>query len=268
MPVNFYVPSPSLRFLIKRYVYYDINEKERMSFLPSGYPFLSINFGDEYMVYNKKHPGDCFKTHYFVGNTKTSYAVLPKGQFKGLGIHFEPVALCQLLRLSLNEITDTAVPVDELRDKDYLPVIEKVIRINDIPKCISTLEKFFLGKSLKSEIGIIEVDCAIDYLRKSRGNIHISDIADKLCISTRSLERKFMQYVGLTPKQFAKIIRLNGILNLVGSAGICKLTDIAYQFGYFDQMHFIKDFKSYIGENPASFMPKPLPVSYKFNLVS
>lgn len=261
-----YYPSPSLRFLVKRYVYYNIDTKEQLFFVPSGYPYLSINFGNGYEVYNEKHKGENFKSHYFVGNAKASYTVIPKGKFNGLVIQFEPTALCQLLNLSLDEITDSAVSVYELKDKEYRPVVDRILDIRDVPLCIHALEEFFRKKISKSNIQFVNIDYAVDYLKKNMGNVSVFDIANKLNISIRSLERKFMQYTGLTPKQFAKIVRLNSILNLLDSGDFCSSTDIAYKFGYFDQTHFIKDFKSFTGENPTTFISGSLPFSYRLSI--
>jgi AraC-like DNA-binding protein len=261
MIVRYYTPSPSLRFLINSYVYYNLNTYDRLYFVPCGYPYLSINFGNGYCVYNEKHNGECIKSHYFIGNAKTSYSLVPKGKFNGLIIRFKPAALSQLLKLSLNEITDSAVSVYDLKDKEYRSFTEKITGLNNVLSCIQAIEEFFLEKSSRSDIQLLDIDHATEYVQENMGNITVCDIADKLNISIRSLERKFMQYTGLTPKQFAKIVRLNSILNRINSGDPCKSIDIAYQFGYFDQTHFIKDFKSFTGEIPSAFIPGSFPLT-------
>jgi AraC-like DNA-binding protein len=200
-----------------------------------------------------------------VGNAKTSYSLVPKGKFNGLVIRFEPAALSQLLKLSLNEITDSAVSVYDLKDKEYRSFTEKITGLNSVSSCIQAIEEFFLEKSSKSNIHILDIDHATEYVLENMGNITVSDIADKLNVCIRSLERKFMQYTGLTPKQFAKIVRLNSILNRINSGDPYKSIDIAYQFGYFDQTHFIKDFKSFTGEITSAFMPCSLPLTSGFS---
>ncbi len=59
--------------------------------------------------------------------------------------------------------------------------------------------------------------------------------------------------VGKTPKQFIKIVRFQNILNTFSVANSVSLTEIAYASGYFDQAHFIKDFKSFSGYTPKDF---------------
>lgn len=229
--------------------------------MPNEYPFFTINLGEEYNIFNKKHCGECLKTHYFVGHTKTSYSVSSKGQLKGIGIYFEPTALCQLLRISLDKITDTNLTVSELEDKEFYTIAEKIMHTKNMSQCITLLDNFFIKKVSKAGLHLIDMDLATAYIRSQNGDISISYIADKLNISIRTLERRFIRYIGLTPKQYAKVIRINCVMRMLNSDKICRLTDLAYQFGYYDQTHFIKEFKSFTGIKPTGFATQSMPFS-------
>ena len=263
MQVKYFLPSPEINFFIKCYVYYNINTYDQLCFLPNGHPGLTINFTGEYKVYNEKHQGECFKSHYFIGNAKNSYSVLPNGKFSGLGVYFEPTILFQLLNLSLNKITDTILPVSDLEDNEYRFLVEKIISAKNIKESIVIINDFFLKRLRKLNICYTDVDFAIEYIKRHNGNISICDLANKFNMSVRTLERKFLQYIGLTPKQYTKVIRINRILNNLKQGSLRKLSDIAYQFGYFDQMHFIKDFKNFTGKCPTEFNLESLPFSNK-----
>lgn len=261
MHIQYFHPSPALRSFIKGYVYHNIDTDKRVYFMPNEYPFLTINLGKGYNVYSEKHHGECFKSHYFVGHTKSSYSVSSKGKLKGIGVYFEPAALCQLLRLSLDKITGTSITVSELEDKEFSTIAEKIMHIHNVHQCISLLDDFFLKKAIKTDLRRTDMDFAISYVRRYNGDIAISDIADRLNISIRTLERRFMRYIGLTPKQYAKIIRINSVMRMMNSPGLNRLTDIAYQFGYYDQTHFIKEFKSVTGTKPTGFVIQSVPFS-------
>jgi AraC-like DNA-binding protein len=63
-----------------------------------------------------------------------------------------------------------------------------------------------------------------------------------------------MEFVGINPKQYHRIVRFNNLLpNIHRKKNICHWTDLAYQFGYYDQVHFIKDFKTFYGKTPSAF---------------
>jgi AraC-like DNA-binding protein len=85
----------------------------------------------------------------------------------------------------------------------------------------------------------------------SGGTIKIRELARKLFISQSPLEKRFKKLVGTTPKKFASIVHFNAALNNLSKAKL--LTDICYEYNFFDQAHFIKDFKQYTGDTSENF---------------
>ena len=75
----------------------------------------------------------------------------------------------------------------------------------------------------------------------------------QLPVTERTFERNFKSYVGLSPKQFAKIIQFQSSLNRLTKAKFQKLTDIGLESGFTDQSHFIRTFKSYTGQTPSFY---------------
>jgi transcriptional regulator GlxA family with amidase domain len=70
----------------------------------------------------------------------------------------------------------------------------------------------------------------------------------------RQLERNFKKQIGVSPKQLGKVIRLQTALKMLLDQKSENLTDIAYESEYFDQSHFIKDFREFTGINPKDFL--------------
>jgi AraC-like DNA-binding protein len=79
------------------------------------------------------------------------------------------------------------------------------------------------------------------------------------------LSRKFSSSIGISPKQLAKIIRLQATLKTLLNKDVSKLTDLAYENEYFDQAHFIKDFKEFTGLTPKAFYSDSLKMSLIFD---
>jgi AraC-like DNA-binding protein len=90
-------------------------------------------------------------------------------------------------------------------------------------------------------------------MNDSKGQVTIESLSKEFNISARQLERKFSSAVGLSPKFFTRIIRFQNIFRLVQNKQINSLTMLSYESGYYDQAHFIKDFKEFSGINPRSF---------------
>ena len=84
---------------------------------------------------------------------------------------------------------------------------------------------------------------------------NIENVASRYGITSRYLQKVFVQNTGLTPKLYGKINRFQNSLQLVAKRNT-SLTDIAYQCGYYDQSHFIREFKSFTGFKPSAYNPE------------
>ncbi|MFZ6013396.1 MAG: helix-turn-helix domain-containing protein, partial [Bacteroidota bacterium] len=96
---------------------------------------------------------------------------------------------------------------------------------------------------------------AAEKIRLGQGGIRVKELMETLPISRDAFEKKFRRIVGTSPKQFSNIIRMRTLLEK--GKGNKSLTDLAYEAGYFDQSHFIKDFKLFTGQTPSQFFKSP-----------
>ena len=83
-------------------------------------------------------------------------------------------------------------------------------------------------------------------------------------MSIKTFERKFIEQVGASPKIFSRIVRFNKAITLKMKEYKKSWTSIALDCGYFDQMHFIKDFKLFTGDTPAAFFKNTPPPAEQF----
>lgn len=117
---------------------------------------------------------------------------------------------------------------------------------------VAALDRFLIGKLAKNEkqhrkSKVIEQVCGHIC---SKGDAFDSKALSKSYgLSERYIEKLFVDMVGITPSAFFSVYRFNRSLNLVLSSGL-KLTSIAYDCGYYDQAHFIKEFKKFTGITP------------------
>jgi AraC-like DNA-binding protein len=92
---------------------------------------------------------------------------------------------------------------------------------------------------------------------------NIENVASRYGITSRYLQKLFLQYTGLTPKLYSKINRFQNSLKLVTKKDT-SLTSIAYDCGYFDQSHFIREFKSFTGFTPSGYSLEKSPITIAF----
>ena len=98
------------------------------------------------------------------------------------------------------------------------------------------------------------IKLAINLILKTNGTISIKELRDKLFVSERTLERNFLKEIGVTAKQFAKIIQFSSALQQMTDTDYVNLTDIGYDSGFSDQSHFIRSFKRYTGKTPKEYL--------------
>ena len=100
------------------------------------------------------------------------------------------------------------------------------------------------------------LDEAVKLIRSAGGQLSIEEVGRRVGLSRKQLERKFASTVGTTPKTFSRISRfLNICHHLDGHRGK-TLTQLAYECGYFDQAHFIREFTAFSGFTPKAFFDK------------
>ena len=188
----------------------------------------------------------------------------PGGRFIGIQMH------------SYGMFFLSGVPVDQVQDNllpmEYFFKSSAMDRITDQLKSITSSEERFsqMEHFLLEEIQTIEVDPRLPYgisILKNDPNLKMDDLSETLCLSSRGLQKLFKKYVGMSPVYFKKIKRFNEATRQLIGQPHASLTSIALQCGYYDQAHFIKDFKQFGGITPSSFLKTSLKSSdfYNFN---
>lgn len=96
------------------------------------------------------------------------------------------------------------------------------------------------------------------------GKISVNELSQQININRRQLERRFSSAIGMSPKQLSKTIRLQSTLKQLLHKEYTNLTALAHDAEYYDQAHFIKDFKEFTGLTPKEFYGDNLQMSYLF----
>ncbi len=100
------------------------------------------------------------------------------------------------------------------------------------------------------------VESAINLIEHSGGQLMVGELARNLNVSEKSLERKFPVLVGKSTKQFIRTVRFNRVIRALARGEAAYLTEYAYNNGYYDQAHFIKEFKTFSGYTPREFVSR------------
>ena len=118
------------------------------------------------------------------------------------------------------------------------------------------IQEFLLDRLAEYRKNSNGLDEAIKLLRKSGGQLSIEDVCRRTGFSKKQLERKFIPAVGTTPKIFARVSRFLNICHHLEEHRDKSLTQLAHECGYFDQSHFIKEFREFSGYTPKAFFAR------------
>jgi AraC-like DNA-binding protein len=167
-------------------------------------------------------------------------------------VELKPCGLYQLTGVDQKEITDIRIDLDAI-DKSLnaslCNIIEQAI---DTSHLVNGLNAIFL-----SHIGdVYQTNTIIGLISKihdNNGFLHIKELSCSEHYSERHLNRLFYQYIGMNVKLYSRIVRINTAINqLQNSKG--NYTFLAQQAGFYDQAHFINDFKALCGVSPTIYL--------------
>lgn len=156
------------------------------------------------------------------------------------------------LPLDQNELTDRAFPLDTAF-KWARELTDKINAVDATTTKIHIFEQFMCGYIDKLNFSRHDSANKINNLSTGDDYKYISCYLKSLNYTERHTRRLFLKYIGIPPKKFMQIVRCQTALKFMLSKPTCPLTDIAYQLDYYDQAHFINEFKSFYNSTPLQF---------------
>ena len=223
----------------------------RQKIIPDGYCEIIFHYKDPYRI-RLTNTWEQQSMHLVAGQISRHFFLENTGQAGIIGIKLKPAALTHLFGLDMHLLTDKVVDAPVVLG-NRLDALERDLHdTRDHDQYITLLNEHFRKLLLAAGYQGSPADEAIDLIFAHRGMIAVTDMAGRIGVGERQLERLFKKYVGLSPKFFARIIRFSTIFQLIqqedpGWAGL------ACESGFYDQSHFIRNFKAFTGEDPSRY---------------
>lgn len=166
-------------------------------------------------------------------------------------VYFTEIGFTHFASHPANELFNLSLSLDAIFDATNISEVEdKLVLAKTDTVRIHIVEQFLVSqlKDIQTDKLIVE---AVKLIYQTNGTIRIKELNEKLCISQSPFEKRFRKVVGTNAKKFASIVRFNSVLNQLTESK--TLTEICYENNFFDQAHFIKDFKQFTGDTPENF---------------
>lgn len=180
------------------------------------------------------------------------------------GSHFvaarlRPWGAWRLLREPMREVTCRVPLLDELWGDAINSFTERLAEAPNLYTRFDLLENHLrqrLDRRTRADASVIEASVK---LQASMGRLRIGQLCKELGISRVTLGRKFREQVGLTPKSYARVVRISALMEVLALNGPDNWAMIAEDFGYHDQAHLSHDFQEFCGSSPIEYLQRASP---------
>lgn len=263
-----YSPSDRLQPYIRHYYVFesDSNIEFEDTVFPSGDMEVVFNLGEgtwESWAENK-----FFRTPTIElwGQITKPLIIRSKGRHNMLGIKFLTHSAACFFKDEIGVFNDQVSDLCAIIGRPAKMLYTKLLETTSLHKRIELIEDFLWERLSRNEKKPFRIDQVADILKSIKNNSeenNLSNIASIHGITPRYLHKLIYQHTGLSPKSFNKINRFQLSLRLIAKNDQ-PFTSIAYDCGYFDQSHFIRDFKSFTGVTPSAYLENKFPVNQVF----
>jgi AraC-like DNA-binding protein len=226
--------------------------------LPDGAVELIINLGDPQKLC---HPHNFARStsfrHSWISGERTAPIVIDEaGEVHLIGVRLRPGGAWPFLGLPLSEFTGRVVELDAVLGREIDRLRDDVGEASDDEARFALVEAWLLQRLQARAQPPRAVSYALEVIRRGGDAVRIGQIADEIGLSHKHLLREFDRCVGLSPKIFARVCSFQRAINWIGHKASVDWADAAVVCGYYDQAHFIHEFRTFSGLTPASYLAK------------
>ncbi len=259
-------PSENLSRFVKCYWTLESPEEknpQKQTIVPDGCIEMIFHYRDLYKQYQEGNSiiqPRCF----VIGQLTRPLEIEPIGETGIFSVRLHPDGFLPFSTIPIKELENTSVSLENLFGKEGQEIEQSILKASSTSERIKHIETFLLNRLANTETVDRIVKSTVETILTVNGQLSINEISKQTNINRRKLERKFSLTIGLSPKQLSKTIRLQATLKMLLNKKFTSLTALAYESEYYDQAHFIKDFKEFTGFTPKEFYGESLKMSSHF----
>jgi hypothetical protein len=252
-----YQPHSDLGAFIKCYWTLEVQAEvgaQRQRIIPEGCLEMAFILGDDIKRYTSEDKFIIQPRAMVLGQITEPFFIEPTGYVNSFAVCFYPYGFANFVSTPIKDLANRETPLAVLFGEETAEELtQKITEAKDTKARMEIIESFFF-KRLNNRVSIDDiVKKTIDAMFLTKGSISIKSALHSDASKRRQLERNFTKQIGISPKQLGRVIRLQTALKMMLKQQHESLTTIAYDSDYYDQPHFIKDFKEFTGTTPRDF---------------
>jgi AraC-like DNA-binding protein len=220
---------------------------------PSGYEALVFNYDHPYSISWGNNEKVAVPTAFYSGQNTTNYQLSLSHTVGMFGVVFQPSAFSTLFRVSVKDTVDQRIAIDDILGNEGKQLANKILEAATTAGRVQTIESFLLQKLWLSKLHVTVADSAARLIHDRNGMVSVQELLVEIGSSRRPLERRFIEKVGVSPKFYARISRFAHVSYCLMYQK-ANWQELAFDAGYYDHSHFIKDFQFFNRENPTAYL--------------
>jgi len=257
MPLETYAPSQPLAEYIEMFWYWEdyhpTHPRERI--LPGGMMEITISLSDVPFQIDDG-ASHSIRGPMAAGARSTPFIIDTSQPMSILSVWFKPGGALPFFGVPGHELHNLHLPLEILWGRSANYLYEQLREAKSSAERFRILECALLARLYHADERHQAVNYALNIFRASPHTVKISDVVDAIALSPTRFIQVFREDVGMTPKQFCRVQRFQHALNLIASQQSVNWVDVALACGYYDQAHFINDFRRLAGITPALYAPQ------------
>ncbi len=170
-----------------------------------------------------------------------------------IAVHFRPAGAFAFFNLPMHALTDAQVEVAHFWD-DVGAFEASVLEGASVHDRIAAIDRAVITRLPIARPIDPRISAAVKTMKRTSGQMPIDSMSSEFGMSRQHLTRKFQEHVGISPKFFARIVRIQDLLRRTKNVREVDWSTAALDSGYYDQAHMIDDFRDLCGVSPARYL--------------
>lgn len=242
-----HAPSDDLGYFIEHYWIVDWDLTGREPYVQETLPHPCVH-----LVFEKDVSA-------IFGVIRGKFSRLLHGKGRVFGVKFRPGGFYPFFHRSVSRLTDDTIAPHEVFGAEVEELEEKLLSLEDAGEMVEAAEVFLRDRLPERDETVEVVGRVVECIVSDREVVRVEDVVSRLNLNKRTLQRIFNRYVGVSPKWVIRRYRLHEAADRLAGGEVVNWPEMALDLGYFDQAHFIKDFKALVGVPPGEYAKNIVP---------
>lgn len=229
--------------------------------IPTGCVHLVFHRADQLCFSSKEYQ----PKNFLRGQLSVPDSLTPAGNINMIAVVFNSLGITPFISCPISALYNQYVDIENLEDGKLNRLKDLISSEEDDLICIQQIEAFLLRRlSVANEYNYRRIANSVETI-KNQIQIDVSTLAQDACLGYRQFKRLFTDYVGMSPKEYSRVVRFQRALYTLQNTPDIEITQLAYTCGFYDHPHLVKDFRSLSGCSPTEYLSSRVSYSTLFS---